>query len=52
MVWHGNNTAMMLIVVQPQVKYVVELARALGSNPAVRRVDLLTRLITGERTIV
>ena len=28
-----------------QVKYVVELARALGQHPAVYRVDLLTRLI-------
>lgn len=28
-----------------QVKYVVELARALAQHPAVYRVDLLTRLI-------
>lgn len=28
-----------------QVKYVVELARALAQHPAVFRVDLLTRLI-------
>ena len=28
-----------------QVKYVVELARALAKHPAVYRVDLLTRLI-------
>lgn len=28
-----------------QVTYVIELARALGRNPAVERVDLLTRLI-------
>ena len=27
-----------------QVTYVVELARALGRNPGVERVDLLTRL--------
>jgi len=29
----------------PQVKYVVELAKALARHPAVHRVDLLTRLI-------
>lgn len=29
----------------PQVKYVVELAKALSRHPAVHRVDLLTRLI-------
>ncbi len=28
----------------PQVKYVVELARALAQHPAVFRMDLLTRL--------
>ena len=28
-----------------QVKYVVELARALAQHPAIYRVDLLTRLI-------
>lgn len=30
-----------------QVKYVVELSRALAKHPGVHRVDLLTRLITG-----
>ncbi len=30
-----------------QVKYVVELSRALARHPGVHRVDLLTRLITG-----
>lgn len=29
----------------PQVKYVVELAKALALHPSVYRVDLLTRLI-------
>lgn len=28
-----------------QVKYVVELARAIASHPAVHRVELLTRLV-------
>ena len=28
-----------------QVKYVVELARAIATHPAVHRVDLLTRLV-------
>ncbi len=32
-----------------QVLYVVELARALGRQPSVRKVDLLTRLIVDER---
>jgi hypothetical protein len=32
-----------------QVKYVVELSRALAKHPGVHRVDLLTRLITGAR---
>ena len=34
-----------LVFICLQVKYVVELARALAQHPAVYRVDLLTRLI-------
>ena len=34
------------LALRTQVKYVVELARALGQQPGILRVDLLTRLIT------
>ena len=40
---HHNLTPWCII--HAQVKYVVELARALAQHPAVYRVDLLTRLI-------
>ena len=34
-----------MVSVLAQVKYVVELARAIATHPAVHRVDLLTRLV-------
>ncbi|XP_048133526.1 probable sucrose-phosphate synthase 1 isoform X2 [Rhodamnia argentea] len=45
MAWYVEKTWSLAVILIP-VKYVVELARALGSMPGVYRVDLLTRQIS------
>jgi hypothetical protein len=42
---HVDPTHFFLPLLASQVKYVVELAKALALHPSVFRVDLLTRLI-------
>lgn len=42
---HAEQHSVMRCFQRLQVKYVVELARAIATHPAVHRVDLLTRLV-------